>query len=105
MAILTVVPTYGYGWFQAGRSIDVPDPFNVVVLSLTSISDSHSDTRIYGKIDELKHPFSGKFALLTVRTLNPPRMYNVRVYRDKLASIEEVKTIEPFATGFAGLRE
>jgi hypothetical protein len=105
MTYVELKPVYGYGWEEAGATIDTPPPFSVQIQKFEMTNDRRNYSKILGKVDDAFHRYGGKWAYLNVRSLGDAPSYNVKIYEAVPAGIEEAWR-EPIsaptvATGFA----
>lgn len=109
MTNLNLKPIYGFGWRQDNTTIDVPSPFDIRVHDSELTTDKSCYSKLVGQVTSASHIYEGKWVLLSIRTLEAPQNYNVRVYQTSPItpphSLNDPDLKDAFATGFAELHE
>jgi hypothetical protein len=107
MTEMQLRPVYGFGWSEGSASIGTPEPFGVRVEGYEPTDDKKFYAKAVGMITGTSHRYSGKWVLLTIRTLEDPPHYNVRIYESSPAvsgKSQEQSPVPAVATGFAELQ-
>jgi hypothetical protein len=94
-----VKPVQGYGWFDGGKAIDAPHPFE---LEIAAIKPGEPFSAALGKLETTGHTLSEKWILLSPRRQPYDGDCNLLAFADK-PDIEKPLAAKIAVSGFASV--
>lgn len=103
--MLKVVPVYGFGWFNNGKLISTPAPFEIFSVQPNPLNKKAS--LITGKIRAPSHPYNDLWAVFSLRSSDADSShYNITISNKEPVIKDGQVSVDPetiAATGFASL--